>query len=226
MDATNNQKMKPQNSTPPIPTTGNGCSNQPNLWPKEFQGPQVDLNWHPRLKEAVQRIIFWHSQPAGGLVLAGGYGCGKTTLARIVLHAVGGPIPIIIWDGPQPESVRNAVFYSEPELLEDIRGSYSDRASGSESSIVSQCQRAKLLIFDDVGAGYVKEDSQRWYEDILWRILNERFNQKTLLTTNLTPPELQARIGGRGWSRLKEMLGSSENYVSLFDVPDYRGKDW
>lgn len=213
--------------TPKTPNTGNEWSNQPgNLWPKDFQGPQIDLEWHPRLKAAITQIVAWYKQPAGGLVLAGGYGCGKTTIARIVLHAVGGPIPIIIWDGPQPESVRNAAFYGEPGLLEEIRASYGDDSSGSEGAIVSQAQRAKLLILDDIGAGYVKDESQRWYEDILWRILNERTDKKTLLTTNLTPPELQSRIGGRAWSRLKEMLGSSDNYVSLFDVPDYRGKDW
>jgi DNA replication protein DnaC len=168
-------------------------------------------------------VAEWHSEPSGGLVLAGGYGCGKTSIAKIVLRAVGGPIPIILWDTGQPESIRNAVFYSEPDLLEDIRKSYS---GGGEAGLISHCQRTKLLIFDDVGAGYVKEESQRWYEDILWRILNERADKRTLITTNLTPPELQTRIGGRAYSRLKEMLGSSDNYVSLFNVPDYRGKDW
>jgi DNA replication protein DnaC len=157
------------------------------------------------------------------LVLAGGYGCGKTTIAKIVLHAVGGPVAVIDWDGGKPESIRNATFYSEPELLEAIRESYS---GNGEAGILNSCQRARLLILDDIGAGYVKEESQRWYEDILWRILNERADKKTLVTTNLKPPELQGRIGGRAWSRLKEMLGSSENYVNLFDVPDYRGKDW
>jgi DNA replication protein DnaC len=196
---------------------------QPNLWPKDFQGPQIDLNWHPSLKGAVNQVIAWHNKPVGGLVLAGGYGCGKTTIARIALHAVGGPVSVIDWESGQPQSVRTATFYGEPDLLEAIRESYS---GNGETGILSYCQRAKLLILDDIGAGYVKEESQRWYEDILWRILNERNDKKTLVTTNLTPPELQARIGGRAWSRLKEMLGSSENYVSLFDVPDYRGKDW
>lgn len=193
------------------------------LWPKEFAGPQVDLDWHPSLGEVTRRVASWHKQEAGGLVLAGGTGCAKTTIARIVLHAVGGPIPVIDWSSGRAESVRNAVFSSEPDLLEDIRRGYN---TGGEAHIVGACQRAKLLILDDVGAGYVREESQRWYEDILWRILNERANKKTLLTTNLAPPELQARIGARAWSRLKEMLGSSDNYVGMFDIPDYRGKGW
>ena len=221
--ASREAKTQPD-SIPPTPTTGRNLSNQPSLWPKDFQGPQIDLNWHPDLKAAVRRVIDWFDRESGGLVLAGGYGCGKTSIARIVLHAIGGPIPIIIWDGPQPESIRNAVFYSEPGLLEEIRHSYSD--GNGEASIVSQCQRARLLILDDVGAGYVKDESQRWYEDILWRILNERTDKKTLLTTNLIAPDLKSRIGGRAYSRLKELLSTSENYVSLFDVPDYRGKDW
>ena len=136
---------------------------------------------------------------------------------------MGGAIPIIDWSSGYAESVHNGVFYSEPDLLADIRRGYSD---GSEAGVVGRCQRAKLFIFDDVGAGYVKEESQRWYEDVLWRILDERTARKTLITTNLTPPEFQARIGGRAWSRLRELLGAAENYVSMFEVPDYRGKDW
>lgn len=220
-----------QDSTPPTPAlsavrNGIECSDQLNLWPKDFHGPQINLDWHPSLTEAVNRLISWYNKPAGGLVLAGGYGCGKTTMAKIALHAVGGPVSVINWESGQPESIRNAVFYSEPELLEDIRRTFGPQGEGSEQQIVSNCQRAKLLIFDDVGAGYVKDESRRWYEDILWRILNERTNKKTLITTNLMPPDLQSRIGGRAYSRLKELLSSSDNYVYLFDVPDYRAKDW
>jgi DNA replication protein DnaC len=209
-------------STPPTPTTGKPCS---SLWPTslEWTGPQVDLSWHPSLPQVVKHLSDWHKSTFGGLVLAGDRGCGKTTLTKIVLHAVGGPIPVIDWSSGRPESIRNAVFQAEPELLEDIRGSYS---SGGEANIVSQCRRARLLILDDVGAAYVKEESQRWYEDILWRLLNERGQLKTLVTTNLTPPELKGRIGSRAWSRLQEILDSPDNYINMFEVPDYRARNW
>jgi DNA replication protein DnaC len=214
------RQTQPTNPTPPTPANGKRCS---EMWPKAFDGPRIDLAWHPSLAEVAQRVTAWHKSERGGLVLAGGYGCGKTSIARIVLHAVGGPLPMIDWSSGQAESIWTATFYSEPELLEDIRRSYKENGEGF---IVSRCQRAKLLIYDDAGAGYVREESQRWYEDILWRILNDRGDKKTLITTNLTPPEFQARIGGRAWSRLREMLGPAENYVSMFDVPDFRGKDW
>lgn len=194
-------------------------------WPAtpQWTGPQIDLAWHPLLPQVVRRLSEWHKGTFGGLILGGGYGCAKTTLARVVLHAVGGPIPVIDWSSGRPESIRNATFYAEPELLEDIRDSYG---SGSETRIINQCRRAKLLILDDVGAAYVKEESARWYEGIFWRLLSERGQLKTLITTNLTPPELRGRIGSRAWSRLQEILNGPDNYINMFEVPDYRARNW
>lgn len=203
------------------PTNGRPCS---NLWPKNATtGPQISLSWHPDLPGVIRRLVDWYKQPYGALVLAGGYGSGKTTMAKIILHAIGGPIPVIDWSSGRAVSVRNAIFYTEPELLEDIRKSYS---SDGETRIIGQCRTARLLILDDLGAAYVKEESSRWYEDIIWRMLNDRALLKTLITTNLTPPELKTRIGGRAFSRLQEMLGGPDNFVGMFNIKDYRAKDW
>lgn len=178
---------------------------------------------HPEIDAAIRALVKWYDFPSGSLVLAGGYGCGKTSLARIVYQHSGGPIIITDWNSPRMEQIVNATFYSEPDLLEDIRRSYS---GDGEAKIISRCQKSNLLILDDIGAAYVKEESQRWYEDIIWRIFDNRNNKKTLITTNLNPAELKARIGGRCWSRLQEMLINSSNYVGMFNVPDYRQKDW
>lgn len=176
----------------------------------------------------VKTVTDWYNARSGGLVLMGGCGCGKTHIARRIVHAFGGTAPVMAWEEENKRwvSVYNSVFYAETDLLGDIRATYR-KDKGSADSILRRCRSAKLLILDDVGIGYVKEDSQQWYESIMWQVLDDRAerNLSTMLTTNLTPNELKIRLGNRAFSRLKGLV-KEENVVNLFDVPDYRGKDW
>lgn len=167
-------------------------------------------------------VIGWYNSEApGAIVLAGGYGCGKTSLAKLVLMFSGGPLPKMEWRSGGGEVIYNASFYSEPDLLSKIKTGYSD---GAGDAIIKRIKKSELLILDDIGAAYVKDESARWYEDIMWRCFDGRANKKTLITTNLTPLDLQSRVGGRCWSRLKEMMGTPDRWVSMFNVPDYRNR--
>lgn len=207
----------------------------PNLSPRPTPGllladtwQGLDLTRHPDLRPAAATVIEWYNAESGAIILEGGCGCGKTHIAKAVLKASGGPFPVLRWlENGGVETVKNAVFYAEADLLSDIRQSYNGH-SASEQSIIGGCQRARLLILDDIGVGYIKEESQRWYEDIMWRIFDTRAtgNLATLITTNLSPVELKARLGERAYSRLQQMLGRRDRIVNLFGVPDYRAKDW
>ena len=165
----------------------------------------------------------WYSRRVGALVLAGDVGCGKTHIAKAILKACGGQYAVLTADN---ESVRNAAFYGEPNLLADIRASYSDGGRGVDR-IISTCQWAEWLFIDDIGVAYVRQESAGWYEDLMWRIFDVRAENllPALFTTNLTPPELKARLGRRAWSRLQEMT-NPDNFVNMFGVPDYRARQW
>ena len=145
------------------------------------------------------------------LVMSGGYGCGKTHLARVVIHAYADPA--------------NSIMVSEADLIAQIRASYD--GAGSEKMIISTLRRARLLILDDVGTAHVKAESQSWLEDIYWRLLDRRSEMHlgTLITTNLVAEQLGKRIGGRAYSRLLGMM-NGRNWVDLFGVKDYRLKGW
>lgn len=192
-----------------------------------WNGPQIDVSVHPEVERAAQAIARLSQAKAGAVVLAGNPGCGKTLLMRIMLHSVGGPYRR--YDYEIGASYWSAVFYAEPVILDAIRGSYAYE-NGFEQ-LVEKCALARLLVLDDVGAGYVKDGSQEWYDSLLWRFLDNRKDKKTILTTNLRPAELKERLGFRSFSRLKEMLGvdmerGRDNLITLFDVPDYRSKNW
>lgn len=177
---------------------------------------------------AASAVIEWYNAGTGAIILEGGCGVGKTHIAKAVFKASGGPRSILNWlEGGGVETVKNAVFYAEADLLADIRKSYSG-TSASEAGIINGCRRARLLILDDIGVGYIKEESQRWYEDIMWRIFDTRASKMlaTFITTNLSPVELKGRLGDRAYSRLQQMLGQRERIINLFGVPDYRAKDW
>jgi DNA replication protein DnaC len=179
--------------------------------------------YHPEIEAAIRAACAWYKAPVGGLVLAGGYGCGKTSLAKIVYRLGGGAATLIEWTEQGPVQFYPVTFYSEPDLLDDIRRSYGE---AGETKIIKRCQKSDILILDDLGAGYVKEESRRWYEGIMWRLFDGREFRKTLVTTNLDPAELKLWLGGRCWSRLQEMLGGPDGFIGMFGVPDYRTRGW
>lgn len=184
---------------------------------------------HSVMEPAIGAIVDWYNADGGAIVLMGGCGCGKTHIARRILIAAGGPYPFMEWeeDNKRWVTVHNAVFYAEPDLLADIRASYSSDGESADR-ILYCCRTTKLLILDDIGVGYVKPESQPWYEDIMWRVLDDRAerNLKTMVTTNLGAGSLKVRLGMRAFSRLRGMVGSQVHIISLFDVPDYRGRGW
>lgn len=176
----------------------------------------------------IRRVVAWYQQgPAGVLLLAGDCGCGKTHIAKVVYDKFGGPAFVLDWETQPVESIRNAVFYTEPDLFADIRQSYNGAKAGqSEGEIVKMCQRARLLILDDLGVAHIKEESLPWAQDLYWRIFDARAGKPTLITTNSKIDRIPARIGARAFSRLMGSLSSKAGYVDMFGISDYRLKDW
>jgi DNA replication protein DnaC len=126
-----------------------------------------------------------------GLWIMGDVGTGKTTLAMVV----------------STEALRrgySVAIYSLPRLLAEIRDTY-DSAAGERSyaELFRQLAEADLLHLDDLGA----EKQTEWVLEQLYCLINERYEEQrsVIVTTNLTPPELEEQIGQRAVSRLVEM---------------------
>lgn len=198
-------------------------------WPAlpGWTGPRINLRHHPTLEQAALALLRLSKSEAGALVLSGNPGCGKTELAEILLHSVGGTYRTTNWATLETEW--SAVRYAEPVLLDDIKASYGH--DDGPRQILDKCLSARLLILDDIGAGYVRENSAEWYDSLLWRLLDGRQHKKTLITTNLRSEELRQRVGYRCADRLKEMMAANtargrDNWIDLFDVPSYRARSW
>lgn len=228
--ATNGQSNPTKKITPTNPQLtptpyGDSPENQPEIW------YGLDLDWHPKLRHAVKKVVEWYRREQGALVLMGEPGCGKSHIAKVAYDLFGGPAFVLDWTVTPVESVHNAIFYAEPEMFAEIRQGYGDNKNKgqkikTEAEIIKSCQRANLFIFDDLGVAHVKDESLPWAYDLYWRIFDARANKFTLVTTNQTQHELALRLGKRALSRLMEAMGNEEGFVDMFGIPDYRQRGW
>jgi DNA replication protein DnaC len=145
-----------------------------------------------------------------GLLIVGPVGVGKTHLAVAVLAEL-----------VDTMSVRG-VFCDFTDLLARIQATFSRGSDESEDEILATYREAELLVLDELGARRPTD----WARDVLYGLLNTRYNRKriTLLTTNYgdTPEKpggetLELRVGTAVRSRLAEMC----QMVPLTG-PDYR----
>jgi DNA replication protein DnaC len=177
-----------------------------------------DTEWPPAepqreaLRLARRRVAEWINGDILAVVLAGEPGCGKTHLASAAVSWLNDPLYALLVD--------------EPNLNADIRATYD--GDGTEKAIVGRLRRTPRLVIDDVGTAPVKETSREWWQSVLWRIIDRRYERQMplIVTTNMDLVELARWLGARAFSRLQGMLETNENFVDMFDVPDYRAKDW
>jgi DNA replication protein DnaC len=96
----------------------------------------------------------------------------------------------------------SAVIVNVPMLLLAFRGTFSsDRPQRFDAMLELLCQ-CEHLVLDDLG----RERPTEWAQETLYLLVNARYQEclATSLTTNLSPPELQARLGEPILDRLAE----------------------
>jgi DNA replication protein DnaC len=142
-----------------------------------------------------------------GLVFIGPCGVGKTHLGVAIIRE-------LIEKKKAP-----CVFYDFRELIRDIQSTYTQDSTISETEVLAPVFEASVLVLDELGA----KRTTAWVEDMVFYIINQRYNQKklTIFTSNYPDTEEEAdgrdalykkgaetlvdRIGVRLRSRLYEM---------------------
>ena len=144
-----------------------------------------------------------------GLLLIGGVGSGKSHLAAAIINAVVDDIQIPdssaehssdgLFCGLLPYC--DAYFVGTVPLLEQLRSSYD--SDGGTRQIIEQCQKAWLLVLDDVGA----EKTTDWARERLFEIIDYRYNDcaPVVITTNSNINELRQKLGDRICDRIRSM---------------------
>jgi chromosomal replication initiation ATPase DnaA len=113
------------------------------------------------------------TKPEKWLVFTGPHGCGKTHLVMAITHQC-------LKDGHQ------VLSFSEPDLLDALRATFSGSASYRFDDLFSPVQQAAILLLDDVGM----QRRTKWVQETMGKLFTYRFEQG--LPTVLVIAERQA----------------------------------
>ena len=148
--------------------------------------------------EAYAAALAYSELPSGWLVLTGPNGSGKTHLAAAIAnHCI--------------EQGRPIFFVHVPDLLDDLRNTYSPTSDASYSELFERVNDAPLLILDGLGA----QSQTPWAQEKLQQIFNRRANSQmpTVVTTVLDigdiDPYIASRMQNRDLSRILQLGGAS-----------------
>jgi len=163
---------------------------------KSFANYDVDANNEKAVKLA-QILI---EKPEKGVYFYGGVGTGKTFLVSLMAQEI-------------LKRGREVVFTTIPTLSMQIRSTFKNTASFTESEILEKLYKVPTLILDDVGM----EKPTRFISATLSNIFNERYNARlqTIITSNYPLKELEEILnnptdgksldGTRFYDRCKQM---------------------
>lgn len=164
-----------------------------SLYPEQSKNGD---NPHEEMKNVFQICVDFAENFKGnekGLLLIGGTGLGKTHLSLAIAARV-------------IEKDFCVVYNSVPELIRTIDNEQFGRTVGDTLSVISE---SDLLILDDLGA----ENTNERNSSLLYEIINGRICRSLplIVSTNLSPVELQNRYNDRILSRLFTMSVLSFN---------------
>lgn len=128
-----------------------------------------------------------------GLFITGPASTGKTYLAGCIVNTL-------------VDKEVGCLFGNVLDHLGSIRKTYDDDSKETEDYAVQQLAKTQVLVIDDLGKEKVKE----WTEQMLYRVINMRYEQlkPLIVTSNFSLTELEKRYPDTGpyiVSRLVEM---------------------
>ncbi|WP_239256655.1 ATP-binding protein [Listeria ilorinensis] len=160
----------------------------------------------PEEQEALQQLINFvknfKDDQTRTIMMSGSTGTGKTHLAYATAREV-------IKQGYV------AIFVTVPELLESIRDTFSNNDS-SQAEIKKIYKEADLLVMDDIGAEYVRDNSDNsWVAETIFDIINARTTKATIYTTNLSGQALTQHYGGIHGKRIVSRIKNNSTAIQL-----------
>lgn len=147
-----------------------------------------------------ERALNYANNPAGWLLIHGGYGCGKTHLAA----AIGNKLL---------EEGHEVIFVTVPDMLDHLRMTFVDSSEVNYDEVFEKVKNAPILVLDDLGA----ESPTPWAGEKLFQLLNHRYVRRltTIITTNFDLEDLDGRIRSR-------LHDNSLTQQMNMQIPDFR----
>ena len=150
------------------------------------QGRVDDPESRRMFNYAYKAALAYADDPTGWLALTGPNGSGKTHLAAAIANYC-------------IERGRPVFFVHVPDLLDDLRSTYSPTSAMSYSELFEQVNEAPLLILDGLGT----QSPTLWAQEKLQQIFNRRANSElpTVVTTAADVDEIDPYISSRMLNR-------------------------
>lgn len=151
----------------------------------------------PGVGEAYEIARRFARDPAGWLILRGGYGSGKTHLAAAIANE-------------QRRANAQVLFSVVPDLLDHLRSTFAPSSPVEYDKLFEGVRTSGLLILDDLGT----ESATPWAQEKLFQIINYRYNFQlpTVITTNrrleAIDERIQSRIGDQALCKIVEITAS------------------
>lgn len=162
----------------------------------------VDINQCKDLsQEIIDAVIQWCNKPIS-LVLYGQPGRGKSTVMFLLIRKA-----------IEKFRIHNIRWIKSKHLDDKMVSEFNKY--GDTEHCVAQFSEPTILFLDDLGIERSSDRTERDYYDVIdqrWADL-----KPTVITTNLSPEEVEKTYGPRIYSRLKD-----SKWVH-FDGPDLRG---
>lgn len=153
------------------------------------------------LQRAFELARGYAYEPQNWLVFTGAYGCGKTHLAAAIAnHWRQQGFPVL--------------FVSVPDLLDDLRATFSPSSTTSYGKRFRDVRAARYLVLDDLGV----ESATNWAREKLYQIFDYRYNARlpTVITTATEIERLDNRLASR-------MLDPTHSTIFAIMATSYRG---
>ncbi|MEM0138510.1 MAG: ATP-binding protein [Thermoplasmatales archaeon] len=156
-------------------------------------------------REVLAKAREFADKPAGGLLLSGPVGRGKTYVAAcIVNHRL--------------DKLQWTVFGNVVSLLGRIRRTYDEWSREDEWDVVNELTSVPVLVLDDLGKDRVTD----WVEQTLYQVIDTRYreNRPLIVTTNLGLRDLRDRYPEVGPALVSRIVDMCRGF--RLDGPDWR----
>lgn len=161
---------------------------------RRFLESSLDNYSNKSIAAIVQAAI--DKSPLQNIYIFGNTGCGKTHLAVAMMRRLYTSGRVVL-----PNCFpRSLDFKNIADMIFEIKQTFNRSCADSEAVFINKFAMTNLLVLDDLGAENVGD----WSTQVLYLIVERRYRNDypTIVTSNLTPEELEKSHGSRIASRL------------------------
>lgn len=175
--------------------------------PSTLEAKQIAMKFAKDFQNVKQGNMEYNS-----LLFQGSYGVGKSHLAHSIAEEV-------------LKKGFSVIFLDTPQLLQLFRNNIQTKEM-DEQRIMKAFSEASLVILDDLGAEYIKQENGResWAVDKLFQLMSIRGSLPKVITTNYDSKNLREKYGTHG-GRIVSRMMMGTRFVKM-EGNDYRIKKY